>query len=284
MLSFPMAITLPENHHFTFNIALAIPPGLTKSNLSIKIVEPNQIVEQNLKPHVEPSVRRDDLDEKRSRFFLRHPILIKTDILSIFKPKDMSYLKGSYWPNIRQDSEASLSKPQEEQISKGIPLPILEVPYLHILKVCIRLLYGELTDSLWASHPAVDMGKLKVRVLTDLERKWSKVDLNLSKKEKELESLRLDFSKVATERDELQAKISIWLGKKKNIYLKGVFDAFHKARNDMIHKFKAEETNWPIPEPKENKGNDSESAKISLGDDESEEYRENSKPHKRMDE
>ncbi|KAF3455874.1 hypothetical protein FNV43_RR00516 [Rhamnella rubrinervis] len=67
-------------------------------------------------------------------------------------------------------------KLQPEPILEGIPLPFIEVPYTHVLEGCIRLLYGEPTDPLWASYPTVDMGKMKVAAptaeqLTEKERK-----------------------------------------------------------------------------------------------------------------
>ncbi|KAF3457338.1 hypothetical protein FNV43_RR01995 [Rhamnella rubrinervis] len=65
---------------------------------------------------------------------------------------------------------------QSEEIPEGIPLPILEVPYLHVLEGCIRLLYGVPTDPLWASYPAADMGKLKMKI--------SKAELEATKKKK----------------------------------------------------------------------------------------------------
>ncbi|KAF3455413.1 hypothetical protein FNV43_RR00038 [Rhamnella rubrinervis] len=61
-------------------------------------------------------------------------------------------------------------------IPEGILLPILEVPYLHVLEGCIRLLYGVPTDPLWASYLAADMGKLKMKI--------SKAELEATKKKK----------------------------------------------------------------------------------------------------
>ncbi|KAF3446017.1 hypothetical protein FNV43_RR11195 [Rhamnella rubrinervis] len=180
------------------------------------VLEPNQVAEQNLALYTEPSARRDDPEEHRPRFFIQHPILIKTDIPSIFKPKYMSYLKESrakkadmlstlddkpdflqtrqqairagkkdtslskesqFDPVGTSDSEVHSawtekttelkgkegpSKEPTEQTLEGIPLPIFEVPYTHVLEGCLRLLYGEPTDPLWASYPAINMGKMKV--------------------------------------------------------------------------------------------------------------------------
>ncbi|KAF3434547.1 hypothetical protein FNV43_RR21632 [Rhamnella rubrinervis] len=77
----------------------------------------------------------------------------------------------------RADLEEEAPSTQlSEEIPEGIPLPTLEVPYLHILEGCIRLLYGVPTDPLWASYPAADMGKLKMKI--------SKAELEATKKKK----------------------------------------------------------------------------------------------------
>ncbi|KAF3434751.1 hypothetical protein FNV43_RR21836 [Rhamnella rubrinervis] len=44
----------------------------------------------------------------------------------------------------------------------------------------------------------------------EAEKKWSEANQKLSEKERELESLRLDFSRVAAERDEWQTRGSAW--------------------------------------------------------------------------
>ncbi|KAF3438491.1 hypothetical protein FNV43_RR21253 [Rhamnella rubrinervis] len=72
--------------------------------------------------------------------------------------------------------EEDPSTQQSKEIPEGIPLPILEVPYLHVLEGCIRLLYGVPTDPLWASYPAADLGKLKMKI--------SKAELEATKKKK----------------------------------------------------------------------------------------------------
>ncbi|KAF3455866.1 hypothetical protein FNV43_RR00508 [Rhamnella rubrinervis] len=72
--------------------------------------------------------------------------------------------------------EEDPSTQQFEQIPEGIPLPVLEVPYLHVLEGYIRLLYGVSTDPLWASYPTVDIGKLKMKI--------SNAELEATKKKK----------------------------------------------------------------------------------------------------
>ncbi|KAF3442914.1 hypothetical protein FNV43_RR16832 [Rhamnella rubrinervis] len=269
-------------------------PSSSSANSSVRVLEPNRVAKQNLALYTEPSAKRDDPKEQRPRFFIQHPILIKTDIPFVFKPKDMSYLKERYgfpqnamlfalregkraysvhegWiffyeiafklglrlpfhsiinmPNeegryvfyarrqtrlltdastsgkkeryffvIREGlfnpvdtltlefarlglkkvstrlernnaidllqrakgrsllfeetlctsgywmtelQEEGPSKEPTEQTPEGIPLPISEVPYMHVLEGCLRLLYGEPTDPLWASYPAIDIGKMK---------------------------------------------------------------------------------------------------------------------------
>ncbi|KAF3455789.1 hypothetical protein FNV43_RR00431 [Rhamnella rubrinervis] len=97
-----------------------------------------------------------------------------------------SFRSARYWPALEEATseqqaeqnfeEEDPSTQQSEEIPEGIPLPILEVPYLHILEDCIRLLYGMPTDPLWASYPAADMGKLKMKI--------SKAELEATKKKK----------------------------------------------------------------------------------------------------
>ena len=65
-----------------------------------------------------------------------------------------------------------------------------------------------------------------------LERKWSESNHKLAETEKELEALRLDFSKVAQERDELKVRSDKWPAKKTIVYRKGVMAAFLKAQNE----------------------------------------------------
>ncbi|KAF3453134.1 hypothetical protein FNV43_RR03569 [Rhamnella rubrinervis] len=305
-------------------------PSLSSESSSIRIIEPDQVTEQNLAPYAKPSTRRDDPEEHRPKFFTQYPVLIKTNIPSIFKSEDMLYLKEryrfpknvvlssprkgeradfvrdrwvyfyeiafklslrlpfhriinmvlnyfnlapgqlilngwryllglivlsetarkadllstldskldyfwtrqratkaekkdtsssrekvfsillarltlgfarlgqkennsidilrsvgekslnqllseksfrstSYWPSKQKNKEASPYEPEAEPTPESIPLPILEVPYMHILEGYIRLLYDKPSDPLWASYPTVDMGKTKVRIPTDAE-------------------------------------------------------------------------------------------------------------------
>ncbi|KAF3457344.1 hypothetical protein FNV43_RR02001 [Rhamnella rubrinervis] len=97
-----------------------------------------------------------------------------------------SFRSARYWlaleeATLEQQAEQNFEKEdpstqQSKKIPEGIPLPILEVPYLHVLEGCIRLLYGVPTDPLWASYPAADMGKLKMKI--------SKAELEAIKKKK----------------------------------------------------------------------------------------------------
>ncbi|KAF3449521.1 hypothetical protein FNV43_RR10250 [Rhamnella rubrinervis] len=269
-------------------------PSFDSASSSVRVIDPNQEVEQNLVPHAEPNAGRDNLDEYRPRFFIQHLILINTDIPSIFTPEDMSYFKE-------------------------------------------RLLYGEPTDPLWASYPATNMEKMKMRISIDAElaeKEWKKkekraaqkasgstpsqdpkptsggtmlvqpkdltvamsaeklplrkrgmtfenishkaeqwalkleANLKREKKDEKLRNLRLDFLRIASERDDLQTQTVDWLHKKKIIYHKGVEDAFLKVRKQMIRQFKARETNWPSPEPSKDKGGNDESSEISSNEDE----------------
>ncbi|KAF3457904.1 hypothetical protein FNV43_RR02564 [Rhamnella rubrinervis] len=107
----------------------------------------------------------------------------KNVIRALFRTKTKSLLSilsedsfrlARYWPALEETTleqqaeqnfeEEDPSTQQSGEIPEGIPLPILEVPYLHVLEGCIRLLYGVATDPLWASYPAADMGKLKMKI------------------------------------------------------------------------------------------------------------------------
>ncbi|KAF3432380.1 hypothetical protein FNV43_RR27120 [Rhamnella rubrinervis] len=68
-------------------------PSPSSATSAVRIVEPNQVAEQNLVPCVEPNVSRAGLNEDRPISAFQHPTMIKTDIPSIFKPEDMPYLK-----------------------------------------------------------------------------------------------------------------------------------------------------------------------------------------------
>ncbi|KAF3455613.1 hypothetical protein FNV43_RR00249 [Rhamnella rubrinervis] len=55
-----------------------------------------------------------------------------------------------------------------------------------------------------------------------LEKNWSESDLKRAKKEEELRNPMLDFSRIASERDDFQTRVAEWPHKKKIIYRKGV--------------------------------------------------------------
>ncbi|KAF3438467.1 hypothetical protein FNV43_RR21229 [Rhamnella rubrinervis] len=76
--------------------------------------------------------------------------------------------------------DANPSNQQVELILEGIPLPILEVSYLHVLEGYIRLLCGGLIDPLWASYPIADISKLKMKMPFKAQLK----ELQKKKKEK----------------------------------------------------------------------------------------------------
>ncbi|KAF3454129.1 hypothetical protein FNV43_RR04576 [Rhamnella rubrinervis] len=71
-------------------------PSPSSASLAVRIIDPNQVAEQNLIPCVEPNVSPVGPNEDRPIFAFQHPIMIKTDIPSIFKLEDMPYLKKRY--------------------------------------------------------------------------------------------------------------------------------------------------------------------------------------------
>ncbi|KAF3432433.1 hypothetical protein FNV43_RR27173 [Rhamnella rubrinervis] len=71
-------------------------PSLSSTSSAVRIVEPNQVAEQNPEPYVELNMIRNEPSEHRPKSVIQHPTLIKTDIPSIFKPEDMPYLKKRY--------------------------------------------------------------------------------------------------------------------------------------------------------------------------------------------
>ncbi|KAF3443043.1 hypothetical protein FNV43_RR16964 [Rhamnella rubrinervis] len=200
-----------------------------------------------------------------------------------------SFRSVGYWPSQKQAREASPSQPQAESISKGIPLLFIEASYTHILEGCIRLLYGEPTDPLWASFPTIDMGKMKVAPPTaeqlaekERRRKEKKAARKVSElgpskdseptpggtiivKPKDLvvAATAKRSPSVVAERDEWQTRGLVWPQKKKIVYRKGVEDAYLRAQKKMILKFKAGQTSWRTPEPSEDEGDDGETSEIS---------------------
>ncbi|KAF3443157.1 hypothetical protein FNV43_RR17078 [Rhamnella rubrinervis] len=274
-----------------------------------------------------------------------------------------------------------------------------QVPYLHVLEGCIRLLYGMPTDPLWASYPAADMGKLKMKISkaeleatkkkkkekqaatkggasSTMDKGQERPTLNIvvessslpiaissgdsppskrprrsprpllnkgkekqtpsmlgledsstirsnsslvgpivdslmtrhdrsllremtldevgleaeqnalkfaqnarrrlegsgeakSRKDRELEALRLDYAQVAGEKDALQAKVARWPRAKKHIYKKAAIDAILKNTNDMIRAFKAGQTeDWVTPDPSDEEEGGQEDMEITSGEDE----------------
>ncbi|KAF3454498.1 hypothetical protein FNV43_RR04946 [Rhamnella rubrinervis] len=93
---------------------------------------------------------------------------LKPKVFCLYFPKTPS---AAVLPAVRNFPEQEPKNLEEEapstqlseEIPEGIPLPTLEVPYLHILEGCIRLLYGA-PRPLWASYPRTDMGKLKMKI------------------------------------------------------------------------------------------------------------------------
>ncbi|KAF3452855.1 hypothetical protein FNV43_RR03288 [Rhamnella rubrinervis] len=71
-------------------------PSLSSTSSAIRIVEPNQVAEQNPEPYVELNMIRSEPSEHGQKSVIQHPTLIKTDIPSIFNPEDMPYLKKRY--------------------------------------------------------------------------------------------------------------------------------------------------------------------------------------------
>ncbi|KAF3436655.1 hypothetical protein FNV43_RR19402 [Rhamnella rubrinervis] len=107
-------------------------------------------------------------------------------IRSAYTKREDSVCSAWYWPALEEvaseqqveqsfEEEDPLTQ-QIEEIFVGIPLPILEVPCLYVLEDYIRLLYDMSTDPMWASYPAVDMDKLKMKI--------SKAELEAMKKKK----------------------------------------------------------------------------------------------------
>ncbi|KAF3438738.1 hypothetical protein FNV43_RR21502 [Rhamnella rubrinervis] len=225
-------------------------PSLSPTSSAVRIVEPNQVAEQNPEPYVELNTIRSEPSEhgpkssfppdqsrhplqssntrhaadaervalppradssiRAARTTHRHahlPSLLlpgegryafyarkQTKLLTGAPTSDKGwkdryfFVKRGHWsvspselgirsvwaervrPSKQKNQEASPSqqqhKLQPEPIPEGIPLPFIEVPYTHVLEGCIRLLYGEPTDPLWASYPIVDMGKMKVAAPT----------------------------------------------------------------------------------------------------------------------
>ncbi|KAF3443151.1 hypothetical protein FNV43_RR17072 [Rhamnella rubrinervis] len=172
---------------------------------------------------------------------------------------------------------------------RGIPLPILEVPYTHVFKGCIRFLYGEPIDPLWALYPAVDMGKIKVRIPTDDElakkkskRKEKKVTTivdNLMTWHDRVILMGMSYGEIRQEVEQCALKdwykVDSAFSKKTAVLRNAVVanETLKKTASSSSKqplRFKAGETNWPTPDPNEDEGDDNESIEISSGEDEPE--------------
>ncbi|KAF3455458.1 hypothetical protein FNV43_RR00085 [Rhamnella rubrinervis] len=133
-------------------------PSSSSANSSVRVFEPNQVAEQNLALYIEPSAKRDDLNHS-PKFFIQHPILIKTDIPSVFKPKDMSYLKERY--GFSQNVVLSVPKKGEraDSVRKGwtyfyeIAFKLgLRLPFHNIINMILNyfnLASGQLMPNNW---------------------------------------------------------------------------------------------------------------------------------------
>ncbi|KAF3455311.1 hypothetical protein FNV43_RR05759 [Rhamnella rubrinervis] len=257
------------------------------------------MAERNPTPHVEPSVRSDGPNENRSGLVIMRPIIIKTDILLIFKPNNMSYLKERHahfppfllsklgeevryafyaWRQIRllndvltsdkgekeryffikmeglfypvSMSESGLGKHGLKEVVLGCctvsQLTICRLRILQLIWASSSMVLDQPKDLIVAilsekSPPqkrqrllnppaaldAPDAPKVKVdntamtinktlekndihlkqaaaeakSLAEQLEKKWSKVDQKLVERDRELEALRLDFSKAVAKLD-----------------------------------------------------------------------------------
>ncbi|KAF3450437.1 hypothetical protein FNV43_RR06518 [Rhamnella rubrinervis] len=330
-------------------------PSVSSASSSVRVVQPDQVTEPNLFPYTEPSVRRDDLEKHRPRFFIQHPVLIKTDIPSVFKPEDMPYLKVSramkadmlsmlddksnyskmrqqatkvgkkdtsssrekayliparlstsieqnnsidilrslkekslnlllfeesfrsvgYWPSERREKEAgplNLKPSQSPKEAQNVQYSELFARVNNVQKKKTAAL-----NKLTATNKSLEVEVQRLKQIAadatskaeQLEKNWYEVDLKRIEKKEELRNLMLDFSRVASEGDDLQTRAAEWPRKKKIVYRKVVEDTFFKARREMIYRFKAGETNWPTPEPSDDEKGDI-SSEISSKEDKAE--------------
>ncbi|KAF3436817.1 hypothetical protein FNV43_RR19570 [Rhamnella rubrinervis] len=76
------------NHHLIYSNS-SLSPGT-----SVRVVKLTQVAKQNCEPHVELSVNREGPDEDRSRFIITRPILIKTNVPSMFIPVTCCISRG----------------------------------------------------------------------------------------------------------------------------------------------------------------------------------------------
>ncbi|KAF3455870.1 hypothetical protein FNV43_RR00512 [Rhamnella rubrinervis] len=89
-------------------------PSLSSTNSAVRIIEPNQVAEQNLEPYVELNTIRSEPSEHGPKSVIQHPTLIKTDIPSIFKPEDMPHTEEAAFRN------AILSAPADEERADSV--------------------------------------------------------------------------------------------------------------------------------------------------------------------
>ncbi|KAF3445989.1 hypothetical protein FNV43_RR11167 [Rhamnella rubrinervis] len=155
---------------------------------------------------------------------------------------------------------ASLQNPQAEPIPEGISLPILEVPYTHVLE---SEKSSPRKRQKHSSPPAPNKDKGKTP-------QAPKRSLGLE-----------DNAFVRSKPDQLaqdcryltETVIKIDNAWKKKTTTVNNLSAMNKspeekARSEMICRFKAEKTSWPTLEPSEDKGGDDESNEIFSEEDE----------------
>ncbi|KAF3438468.1 hypothetical protein FNV43_RR21230 [Rhamnella rubrinervis] len=233
---------------------------LRKSSGSAKLVEPNQggIALVQPKDLIVAILVEKSPPPKRQRRS-SPPALSKDKGKAPQAPKTNLRLEDSTFVRL-EPNQCALKVCSEQNVNFFSTLIGSDHFYLNVTSP--RLLVP--TEAVIKSNNA---WKKKTTMLNNL------VAMNKSlEEEEELRNLRLDFLRLASEQDKLQAQVAAWPSKKKIIYCKRVEDAFLKAKWQMIQRFKAEEIDWPTPKLSEVKG--CEASEISYDEDELEDHTE----------
>ncbi|KAF3444900.1 hypothetical protein FNV43_RR14593 [Rhamnella rubrinervis] len=238
----------PNAQHIAISRGV-LAPSTEETHLKTKTPSPDPVRKRAYGAHAEEQrapAYKTNLGLKDSSSIRSDPSLTVPTVDCLMIRRDRSILKAMSLEDIAQEAELGALKATNKT---------LEANNLHLKQATAN------------ANSLAEQAELK---LLQAEMKWSETDQKLAEKNKELEALRLDFSHVAAERDELQARVGAWPRKKKIVYRKGVDDAYLRAKKEMILKFKAGQTSWATPEPSEDDSDDGEVSEISSGEDEPE--------------
>ncbi|KAF3452268.1 hypothetical protein FNV43_RR02701 [Rhamnella rubrinervis] len=243
-------------------------PSLSSSSSAVRIVEPNQVAEENPEPYVELNTIRSEPSEHGPKSVIQHPTLITTDIPSIFKPEDMSYLKKSsirafrtthdmpiflhFYLKLREGRYAfyASNKPNSTRINEAIKVGRM------ILLRQKEVLSARCPSNGNSPAPSVKRACPSRTSAMKPNRERSRRDSSVVAINKILEADILEFKQATIDANALPRKSRKWsanrkLPERENRILDDFTVAMKEMNGEMILKFKAGQTSWPTPEPSE---------------------------------